>query len=168
MPNLSQEPPDVNARAGSGNAHQQTQLLTYEQFAQRLDISPSMVRSLVRRRKVRASTLNRSRRIPFSELQRLCLFDCARSFCAFLWEVPLGCEFSLWNLQGALRFANPGITYEQKYSEHLRIAVEERLIEPTNELDTYRRTGHEPSTYVRYQLQALEHKLIEALRKKRG
>jgi hypothetical protein len=50
--------------------------------------------------------------------------------------------FTLWNLQGVMRFANPGTPNEQTYSEYLQIAIQERWIKPTNKPNTYRRTGH--------------------------
>jgi hypothetical protein len=81
----------------------------------------------------------------------------APAFWEFLYKVPAGGTFNLWNLQGALRFDNPGVPTKQKYVEPLQIAIEERWLEPvTNQPDTYRRIGHKRSAYTRHELQLLK------------
>ena len=87
----------------------------------------------------------------------------AREFCEFLYAVPVNRTFTLWNLQGALRFANSGVPAQQSYAEHLRMATESRFIEPVaGEKDTYRRIGRKKSAYARHELQLLKDKMISA------
>ena len=60
--------------------------------------------------------------------------------CEFLYEVPTGMTFSLWNLQGVLRF-HPGIPAEQNYSALLQVLIGRGFIEPVEgQPDVYRRT----------------------------
>lgn len=94
----------------------------------------------------------------------------ARSFCDFLYKVPVNTTFTLWNLQGELRIVNPGVPDEQTYADHLRFAAKERWIEPIEgEPDAYRRTQHNRNiaprskALMRGELQAFKDKLIASL-----
>jgi hypothetical protein len=94
-----------------------------------------------------------------------------RAFCDFIYEVPVGSIFTLSNLQGALRFVNPGIPARQRYSQYLRIATEDRWIEPLADSphETYRRRIRaanetcQRSAYMRGELQILKDKIIRTL-----
>ena len=166
MKNITRESAHPKSRVGSGTTHQ-NRVLTFREFSNQLGLPQALVRSLVRKQKIRAVSTAGGRRIPSTELTRLCAFDCARAFCGFLWEVPRGFTFNLWNLQGVLRFANRGTTPdEEDYSEPLWIAIEEGWIKSTEQPDTYERTGHPPSAYARYGLSTVEHKLILALQQR--
>jgi hypothetical protein len=84
--------------------------------------------------------------------------------------VPISDTFTLWNLQGALRMANPAVPVAQTYAEPLHFAAAEYWIEPVSgQPDTYRRTRHHPnitrnrSNLMRAELQALKDKLISVL-----
>jgi hypothetical protein len=60
------------------------------------------------------------------------------AFCEYIRDAPDGVPFQLYHLQGALRFANPGIPSQQPYSLYLRVAVESFLLEKVSgEADTY-------------------------------
>jgi hypothetical protein len=91
----------------------------------------------------------------------------ARAFCEFLYEVPVGTTFTLWNLQGALRFANRAVPATQGYAEHLRIATEAGYVEPVpGKADTYKRLGPvtpQRSAHARAELQVLKDRIICAL-----
>jgi hypothetical protein len=80
----------------------------------------------------------------------------AREFCNFLYEVPKNEAFTLWNLQGALRFVNRGIPSQQKYVDYLRIAIEAGWIEAVGKEDTYRRIRYARSGHGRAELQVLK------------
>ena len=56
-----------------------------------------------------------------------------RDFAEFLSGLPRGFVFSLWNVQGALRFTRTGIPNEQSYAPELHAAQQLGLIEPTDE-----------------------------------
>ena len=98
---------------------------------------------------------------PRSEKQRK--RDIVRAFCDFLYAVPVGQTFTLWNLQGTLRgFGN--IPAEQMYAEHFSVAQKRGWIEPVeSEPDTYRRTGHRRSAASRGELSDLQERIIHVI-----
>ncbi len=61
-----------------------------------------------------------------------------KAFCEYIRNAPEGVPFQLYDLQGALRFANPGIPAQQPYSMYLRVAIETSLLQKVNGVpDTY-------------------------------
>jgi hypothetical protein len=85
-------------------------------------------------------------------------------FCEHIYIVPLNDTITLWNLQGVLGAPNHGIPSQQKYAQHLDVAVEEGWLEPVKDQeDTYKRIGCKRSAGCRMELQILKDKIKYAL-----
>jgi hypothetical protein len=97
-------------------------------------------------------------------------------FCEYLYDVPVGSDFNLYNLQGALRFVNPGIPAKQKYSLLLEVAIREgwiKRITPkerkiklpgvAGKTDAFRRITFKRSPSARLEFRRLEQEIKFAL-----
>jgi hypothetical protein len=96
-----------------------------------------------------------------------------RAFCEFIYLPRVGSLIPLSALQGALPVLNHGAPVDQKYTEHLRVAIEMGWIERVKGLpDTYRRIAYlklkkKRSAYMRQELQVLKERMICTLEGRR-
>lgn len=91
--------------------------------------------------------------------QRSGLTSIVVAFCTFLYEVPEGTTFTLWNLQGAVDAAAGDVHAKHILAESLRIAIEERWIRKTAD-ESYLKIGHRRSSLAWAQLQELKDRIV--------
>lgn len=86
----------------------------------------------------------------------------ATAFANFIYEVPVGSRFTLYNRQGAVGVCNPGTLAQQDCVHELSCAIDEEWIKPSGSHGVYIRIGPARSAYARLQLQQLVARIVDA------
>ncbi len=88
----------------------------------------------------------------------------ASAFAKFLYAMPPGTLFSLWNIQGSMRFVVPGIPCEKAYEQPLQIASYWHWFRPVQDTpNVYQRTNYKRSALGRLEQRLLGERIARDL-----